>query len=115
MEPEKADTSRYDTRLDNKYGHGRVIDIPAEVVEHPPWYNQTLTQVNDCVVRLGEDGHPHGRGGAGHPPRGWVGRSGRAAATWSELLQRRSAPAVASMARASSAIPARIAAGARPA
>jgi mannose-6-phosphate isomerase-like protein (cupin superfamily) len=53
MEPEKVDTSRYDTRLDNKYGHGRVIDIPAEVAEHAPWYNQTLTQVNDSVVRLG--------------------------------------------------------------
>jgi mannose-6-phosphate isomerase-like protein (cupin superfamily) len=45
--------ARYDTRLDNKYGYLRTIDIPAEVAEHAPWFNQTLTQVNDCVVRLG--------------------------------------------------------------
>lgn len=44
---------RYNTRLDNKYGVSRVIDIPAEVAEHEPWFNQTLTQVNDAVVRLG--------------------------------------------------------------
>jgi quercetin dioxygenase-like cupin family protein len=44
---------RYDTRLDNKYGQLTVIDIPAEIREHAPWFNQTLTQVNDAVVRLG--------------------------------------------------------------
>jgi mannose-6-phosphate isomerase-like protein (cupin superfamily) len=44
---------RYDTRLDNKYGFSTVIDIPAEVAAHEPWFNQTLTQVNDAVVRLG--------------------------------------------------------------
>lgn len=44
---------RYDTRLDNKYGYSTVIDIPAEVAQHEPWFNQTLTRVNDCVVRLG--------------------------------------------------------------
>jgi mannose-6-phosphate isomerase-like protein (cupin superfamily) len=44
---------RYNTRLDNKYGSSRIIDIPAEVAEHQPWFNQTLTRVNDCVVRLG--------------------------------------------------------------
>jgi len=44
---------RYDTRLDNKYGAMKVIDIAAEVAAHEPWFNQTLTQVNDCVVRLG--------------------------------------------------------------
>jgi mannose-6-phosphate isomerase-like protein (cupin superfamily) len=53
MESEKVDPSRYDTRLDDKYGHGRVIDIPAEVAQHEPWFNQTLTRVNDSVVRLG--------------------------------------------------------------
>jgi mannose-6-phosphate isomerase-like protein (cupin superfamily) len=30
-----------------------VIDIPAEVAAHEPWFNQTLTSVNDPVVRLG--------------------------------------------------------------
>lgn len=44
---------RYNTRLDNKYGYSTVIDIPREVREHAPWFNQTLTQVNDAVVRLG--------------------------------------------------------------
>jgi mannose-6-phosphate isomerase-like protein (cupin superfamily) len=44
---------RYNTRLDNKYGQSEMIDIPAEVAAHEPWFNQTLTQVNDCVVRLG--------------------------------------------------------------
>jgi mannose-6-phosphate isomerase-like protein (cupin superfamily) len=44
---------RYDTRLDNKYGALRTIDIPAEIAAHEPWFNQTLTRVNDCVVRLG--------------------------------------------------------------
>jgi mannose-6-phosphate isomerase-like protein (cupin superfamily) len=47
------DPSRYDTRLDNKYGFLTVVDIPAEVAAHAPWFNQTLTQVNDAVVRLG--------------------------------------------------------------
>ncbi len=53
MDPEKVDPTRYDTRLDDKYGHLRVVDIPAEVAEHEPWFNQTLTHVNDSIVRLG--------------------------------------------------------------
>lgn len=44
---------RYDTRLDVKYGPLTMIDIPAEIAAHEPWFNQTLTRVNDCVVRLG--------------------------------------------------------------
>ena len=44
---------RYDTRLDEKYGQLRTIDIPAEIAAHEPWFNQTLTTVNDAVVRLG--------------------------------------------------------------
>ena len=47
------DFDRYQTRLDNKYGYSTVIDIPAEIAAHEPWFNQTLTQVNDPVVRLG--------------------------------------------------------------
>ncbi len=50
---EKSFEERYDTRMDNKYGYLRPIDIPAEVREHEPWFNQTLTQVNDSLVRLG--------------------------------------------------------------
>jgi mannose-6-phosphate isomerase-like protein (cupin superfamily) len=43
----------YDIRLDDKYGSLRLVDIPAEIASHEPWFNQTLTTVNDAVVRLG--------------------------------------------------------------
>jgi mannose-6-phosphate isomerase-like protein (cupin superfamily) len=43
----------YDIHLDDKYGHMRLVDIPAEIAAHEPWFNQTLTTVNDSVVRLG--------------------------------------------------------------
>jgi len=44
----------YDTHLDIRYGPLEVVDVPAlvEACTHP-WYNQTLTQVNDAIVRLG--------------------------------------------------------------
>jgi mannose-6-phosphate isomerase-like protein (cupin superfamily) len=38
---------------DVKYGALRVVDIPAEIATNAPWFNQTLTTVNDAVVRLG--------------------------------------------------------------
>lgn len=44
---------RYDIQLDDKYGSLALIDIPAEIAGHEPWFNQTLTTVNDAVVRLG--------------------------------------------------------------
>jgi mannose-6-phosphate isomerase-like protein (cupin superfamily) len=44
---------RYEVHTDNKYGYLQLIDIPAEVAAHEPWFNQTLSQVNDCVLRLG--------------------------------------------------------------
>lgn len=43
----------YDIRLDDKFGHLSLIDIAAEAAAHEPWFNQTLTSVNDAVVRLG--------------------------------------------------------------
>jgi mannose-6-phosphate isomerase-like protein (cupin superfamily) len=43
----------YDIHLDDKYGSMTLIDIPAEIAAHEPWFNQTLTTVNDSVVRLG--------------------------------------------------------------
>jgi mannose-6-phosphate isomerase-like protein (cupin superfamily) len=43
----------YDIRLDEKYGHLTRIDVAAEAAAHEPWFNQTLTTVNDAVVRLG--------------------------------------------------------------
>ena len=39
----------YDIRLDDKFGHLALIDIDAEAVSHEPWFNQTLTSVNDSV------------------------------------------------------------------
>ena len=48
-----AVVSDYDIRLDDKYGSLALIDIPAEIAAHEPWFNQTLTTVNESVVRLG--------------------------------------------------------------
>ena len=47
------DPSRYDIRLDDKFGHGKLIDVTAEAAAHEPWFNQTLTTVNDALVRMG--------------------------------------------------------------
>ena len=44
---------RYDIQLDDKFGSLQLIDLPAEIAAHEPWFNQTLTTVNDSVVRLG--------------------------------------------------------------
>jgi mannose-6-phosphate isomerase-like protein (cupin superfamily) len=44
---------RYDINLEDKFGSMRLIDLPAEIAGHEPWFNQTLTTVNDTVVRLG--------------------------------------------------------------
>lgn len=43
----------YDIRTDNKFGYQSLIDIDAEAAAHEPWFNQTLTAVNDSVIRLG--------------------------------------------------------------
>ena len=43
----------YDIRIDPKFEHLQRIDIGAEAAAHEPWFNQTLTAVNDAVVRLG--------------------------------------------------------------
>jgi mannose-6-phosphate isomerase-like protein (cupin superfamily) len=48
-----SDERDYDIRLDDKYGSLAVIDLPSEIAAHEPWFNQTLTTVNDAVVRLG--------------------------------------------------------------
>jgi mannose-6-phosphate isomerase-like protein (cupin superfamily) len=44
---------RYHINTDDKYGSLQLIDVAAEAAEHEPWFNQTLTTVNDSVVRLG--------------------------------------------------------------
>src|SRR4051795_4834784 len=43
----------YDIHLDEKFGPLELIDVAAEAAAHEPWFNQTLTKVNDAVVRLG--------------------------------------------------------------
>lgn len=44
----------YTTRLDVKFNHLELIDVPKMVKEcRDKWFNQTLTQVNDSVVRIG--------------------------------------------------------------
>jgi mannose-6-phosphate isomerase-like protein (cupin superfamily) len=44
----------YVTNLDIKFKHLELIDVPAIVREcEDHWFNQTLTKVNDSVVRIG--------------------------------------------------------------
>lgn len=44
----------YTTNLDIKYKHFELIDIPKMVKEvKDKWFNQTLTEVNGSVVRVG--------------------------------------------------------------
>lgn len=43
----------YDIRLNEKYGQSALVDVGAEAAAATPWFNQTLTSVNDAVVRLG--------------------------------------------------------------
>ena len=47
------DRQAYDIHLDDKFGSLALIDVGREADEHEPWFNQTLTTVNDSVVRLG--------------------------------------------------------------
>lgn len=44
----------YNINLDVKFNHQELIDIPTIVKNcTEKWFNQTLTQVNDSVVRIG--------------------------------------------------------------
>ena len=44
----------YNQRMDIKYQHHEIADVPRMVQEcTDAWFNQTLTKVNDSVVRLG--------------------------------------------------------------
>lgn len=43
----------YDINTDDKFGSLQLIDLPAEIAAHEPWFNQTPTTVNESVVRLG--------------------------------------------------------------
>lgn len=43
----------YETRLDVKYDYLELVDVPAIVKANThKWFNQTLTRVNDSVVRV---------------------------------------------------------------
>lgn len=44
----------YSINLEAKFGFLELIDVPRLIAAcQEPWFNQTLCQVNDCVVRLG--------------------------------------------------------------
>jgi mannose-6-phosphate isomerase-like protein (cupin superfamily) len=44
----------YVTKLDIRFGHLQKIDVPEMVKAcTDKWYNETLTQVNESVIRLG--------------------------------------------------------------
>ncbi len=44
----------YNQRMDIKYQHHEIIDVPKIVEEcKDKWSNQTLTRINDSVARLG--------------------------------------------------------------
>jgi mannose-6-phosphate isomerase-like protein (cupin superfamily) len=61
VEPQaRAVLSRFDDRVRHielaegqAFEHLELIDISAEAAAHTPWFNETLTAVNDSVVRLG--------------------------------------------------------------
>jgi mannose-6-phosphate isomerase-like protein (cupin superfamily) len=45
---------KYHMNLDMKFGFLELIDVPSLIAAcKEQWFNQTLCQVNDCVVRLG--------------------------------------------------------------
>lgn len=49
-----TDEDRYSINLDVKYGPLELIDIPGLIEESKKdWQNFSLSEVNDCVVRLG--------------------------------------------------------------
>ena len=43
---------RYDISKDVLFGPGEKIDVSAVAAAQSPWWNRTLTEVNDAVVRL---------------------------------------------------------------
>lgn len=45
---------KYEIHLDDKFGYSTQFDADAEAAACTvPWFNQTLTTVNDALVRLG--------------------------------------------------------------
>ncbi len=49
-----GNTGDYSINMDVKFSHGELIDVPKLVDQcDKKWFNQSLCEVNDCVVRLG--------------------------------------------------------------
>ena len=45
---------KYQNNMNIAFEHAQIIDVDQMVEDNKhPWLNQTLTQVNDCVIRLG--------------------------------------------------------------
>lgn len=54
MEVALSEQPVYNIHLDVKFQHLQLIDVPEIVATcKDTWFNQTLTQVNDSVVRIG--------------------------------------------------------------
>src|SRR4051812_32525874 len=48
------DRPNYNQQMNIKYDHLQLIDVPAIVAENKEtWFNQSLTQINDSVARIG--------------------------------------------------------------
>jgi mannose-6-phosphate isomerase-like protein (cupin superfamily) len=46
--------TQYQQKMDIKYNHLELIDVPAIIAENKEkWFNQTLTQINESVARIG--------------------------------------------------------------
>lgn len=45
--------ARYDIDTDVMFPQATLVDVGAIAAATQPWWNRTLTQVNDAVVRLG--------------------------------------------------------------
>jgi len=52
MDKAAATADRYDISKDVLFGQGERIDVNAVASAQTPWWNRTLSEVNDSVVRL---------------------------------------------------------------
>jgi mannose-6-phosphate isomerase-like protein (cupin superfamily) len=43
----------FTNKEDDKYGQLQRVDVRSEIALNEPWFNQTLTTVNDAVIRIG--------------------------------------------------------------
>src|SRR3982074_3165870 len=43
----------FTNKEDDKYGKLQLVDVRSEIASNVPWFNQTLTTVNDAVIRIG--------------------------------------------------------------